>query len=320
VIYRRARSGGPPVSVLALGSYLTYGDRLDLLQSSRCIHAAIDCGINFFDTADGYADGGAERMLGRVLADVPRDRWLIGTKCFFPWPDSTSSGGLSRKHVVESVERSLENLRVDTIDVFQCHRFDPQTALVETVETMDLLVRQGKILHWGMGRFSAEQIDATLNCAAENGWTAPLTHQTIYGLLQREVEQDVLSAAHDRGVGTLVYGALGQGVLTGKYLDGARPPQSRAADRVQRATMYNLDTDAVAASGALAGLAHEYGASAAQLAIAWCLRREELLSVIVGATDPVQIAENAAAAELRLDDRAFDAIEGIFNEQDRSDA
>lgn len=320
MIYRRARIGGPPFSVIGLGSYLTYGDRLDLAQSSQCIHSALDHGVNFFDTADGYAGGEAERVLGRVLSEVPKSRWLIATKCFFPWSDRPTSGGLSRKHLIDAAERSLENLRVEVIDLFQCHRYDPATPIEETVETMDLLVQQGKILYWGMGRFEAAQIELALRCAKANGSVPPVTHQTIYGLLQRGVEREVLGAAHTRGVGTLAYGALGQGVLTGKYVDGQRPQQSRGAHRTQRNTMYNLTEDSVARSERLARLAQRLDVTSAQLSIAWCLRRPELVSVIVGATDSAQIAENVSAAELRLDAEAIDAIEGIFNEPDGSDA
>ncbi len=313
MIYRRAGSGGPPFSVVGLGSYLTIGDRLDLEASSRCIHAAIDQGVNFFDTADNYADGEGERTLGRVLADTPRDRWLVGTKCFFPWSDAPTSAGLSRKHLTDAVHRSLRNLRVDEIDLFQCHRFDPETPLEETLDTLDLLVEQGKILYWGIGRCSAVQIESIASTVRAGQRTPPLTHQTIYSLLRPDAERDELGAAHGHGIGTLVYGALGQGVLSGKYSEGARPRASRGADPVRKRTMYNLCPEAIEAGRRLAEWAEDLeGVTPAQAAIAWCLRRPEVLTVIVGASDPSQVLENTAAADLGLQDKAFAAIEGIF--------
>ena len=310
--HRRLGNSGLVLSAVGLGSYLNYGDRLDFEQSRRCILAAIDLGINFFDVADGYAEGEAERVVGRVLGEVDRREWVIASKCFFPMSPAITNRGLSRKHIVDSVERSLRNLKLDYIDLYQCHRFDPETPLEETVDTLDLLVRQGKILYWGIGRCAAEQIEQVTGVVDRLGAHAPIAHQTRYSLLDREIEQGALQATERAGIGIVAYGVLGQGVLTGKYGGGQTPRGSRASCPLRRETLYTLNADNVAGAQRLVKIAGEQQTTAAALAVAWALRRSEISTVLVGATDPAQLRETAAAAELQVAVETLAAAEQAF--------
>ena len=221
--YRRLGSSGLRISEIGLGSHQTFGTALDLERSRAVIRRALELGINYFDTADGYGGGEAERVLGSVLAEFNREDWVIGTKCFFPMSDAPTNRGLSRKHLFESVDRSLRRLGVDHLDLMQCHRFDSETPLDETVLAFEDLARQGKILHWGLGRCSAKQIGDVVRTCAARGVRPPIAHQTLYNMLQREIEPLVLPASRRHGIGTLAYAPLAQGVLTGKYLGGTLP-------------------------------------------------------------------------------------------------
>lgn len=317
--YRALGDSGLQVSEIGLGSHLTFGTRLDLANSRRCVARAIELGINLFDTADGYGDGEAERSLGRVLADHRREGWVVATKCFFPRSEARTDRGLSRKHVVESVHRSLRRLRVDHIDLMQCHRFDDATPLRETLETMDDLVRQGKILYWGLGNFSADQIEEATRLAASLGLRMPVAHQVRYSLFDRAIEPTVLSTARQCGLGTLAYGALGQGVLTGKYSAAEPPRGSRAADDELRDTMYDLRPGKVAVAARLAAVARSRDWAPGRLALAWCLRDEAISSVLVGASGPEQIEQNAVASGTKLDEGLRREIEAACEAGDPVD-
>jgi len=310
--HRRLGGSGLALSEISLGSYQTFGTTLDLEQSRRCIHRALELGINAFDTADGYGDGEGERILGRVLRDFDRGDWIIATKCFFPRSGVPTNRGLSRKHVIESVDRSLRNLGIDHIDLMQCHRFDAETPLEETIDAMNLLIQRGKVLYWGIGRFDAAQIGAAVRTAGEVGARRPVSHQTVYSLLNRSVEGEILDAADRHGLGTLVYGALCQGVLTGKYAVGAIPEDSRAARPSQRDGMYDLTADGVRRAGRLGALAAQAGLTPAQLSIAWCLRQRAVTSVIIGASRPEQLEDNVGASGVLLSADLLAAIEAAL--------
>ena len=300
--FRRLGTSRLEVSEISLGTWLTFGQQPDFGASRACLKAALECGINLFDTADVYADGAAERALGELLGDGPRDAVVIASKCFFPRSDAPADRGLSRRHIFASVERSLRNLRTDRIDLMQCHRFDPDVSLEETVRAMDDLVRDGKIRHWGIGRFSARQTVDVMRVARALGAVAPIANQWVYSFLNREIEPDVLRQCDALGVAILAYSPLAQGVLTGKYAGGRIPGDSRAADERLRRGMWEWRAEQIARVERLRAIAAELDVSIAQLALAWCLRVPGVASAIIGATRPEQVRENVGASGLRLSD------------------
>jgi voltage-dependent potassium channel beta subunit len=301
VEYRNLGNSGLQVSELSLGTWLTVGSSLDRAGARGLVHEAFDLGINLFDTADVYADGEAERALGEALRDIPRRHAVIATKCYFPVSERANDRGLSRKHIFESVEASLARLGTDYIDLFQCHRPDPSTPVEETVCAFEDLIRQGKILYWGVSEWSAAQIvDACRTADSRNAYR-PISNQPRYSILRRHPEPEVFPVCEREGLGQIAFSPLGQGVLTGKYSGGRRPPGSRATDD-ERNTLMDayLEPASLARVDALTPLAEDLGISLAQLALAWCLRRPSVASVIIGATSGRQLEENAKASGMRI--------------------
>ncbi|HZS40761.1 MAG TPA: aldo/keto reductase family protein [Polyangia bacterium] len=305
--YRKLGASGLRVSEIGLGSYLTYGQALDRALTRACVFAALDAGINFFDTADGY--GESEALLGALLRERPRTSYVVATKCFFPQSDAANDRGLSRKHVVESVERALTRLGLDYVDLMQCHRFDPETPLEETVRALDDLTRQGKVLYWGVCRFSAEQTRAAAGVARALGAAPPIGNQWPYNLFNRDIEAELLGACQAAGVGVLAYYPLAQGVLSGKYDDGRIPPGARASSAELRKTMWDYQPDKLERARRFGGVARSLDLTPAQAALAWCLRQPAISAVLVGASRPEQLAENARASELKLDAAALARLE-----------
>jgi aryl-alcohol dehydrogenase-like predicted oxidoreductase len=277
------------------------------------VRKALDMGINFFDTADAYARGRAEEVLGRALRGIPRHHVVIATKAYFPMSEVPNDRGLSRKHLVESVEASLRRLGTDYLDLHQCHRADPSTPMEETLRAYEDLIRRGKVLYWGVSEWTAEQIvDA---CRAADAWRAyrPISNQPQYSMLRRQVEREVLPVCEREGLGQVVFSPLGQGVLTGKYSGGARPGGSRGADAERNQFMARyLEVDALARVDRLRPLADELGLSLAQLALAWCLRQPGVSSAIVGATRVAQLEDNCKASGVRLPEDLLARIDEIF--------
>ncbi len=311
--YRRVGQSGLQVSEIGLGSWLTLGSAVATSASDDLVLRAFDLGINFFDTADVYENGAAEEALGRALRDLPRQQLVIATKCFFPMSERPNDRGLSRKHIVESVDGSLRRLGSDYIDLHQCHRFDPDTPLEETVRAYEDLIRQGKLLHWGVSVWTGAQIRRACEIADATGGYRPLSSQPSYSILRRDVEADAMPVAHELGLGQLAFSPLAQGALTGKYADGARPIGSRAADPQRNRWMGALlAEDVLARVEQLRPLTADTGASLAQLALAWCLRRPEMASVIVGATRADQLEENCKASGMRLSDETLQQIDALF--------
>lgn len=304
---------GLRVSEIALGSWLTFGSAVDADASEKLIHGAFDLGIRLFDTADVYAGGAAEETLGRAIRGLPRHHLVLATKCFFPASEDANDRGLSRKHVVESVERSLRRLGTDYVDLHQCHRPDPTTPMEETVRAYEDLIRQGKVLYWGVSEWRAAQIvDA---CRTAEAWRAyrPVSNQPQYNLMRRQIEREVLPVSRREGLGQIVFSPLGQGVLTGKYRGGQRPPDTRAADPERNRFMEAyLQPEELAKVDRMTKLADALGMTPAQLALAWCLRDPGVSSVIVGATRAEQLEENAAAAGQRLPDEVVEQLDAIF--------
>jgi len=303
---------GLQVSEIALGSWLTLGPRVDVPGTSKLVRHAYDLGINFFDSADVYASGQAEVALGRALSGLPRHHLVLATKCFFPMSDRPNDRGLSRKHIFESVEGSLRRLRTDYVDIHQCHRADPEVPLQETVRAYEDLVRQGKLLYWGVSHWSGERIGEACRIADERGGDRPISSQPEYSILRRELEAALLPACNRLGLGQLVFSPLAQGALTGKYLRSERPAASRASDdRRNRSIAAYLGAAELRRVEALRPLADELGISLAQLALAWCLRTPAVASVIVGATRREQLEENCKASGMKLPEELLRRIDAI---------
>jgi len=311
--YVNLGDSGLKVSRVALGSWLTFGSAVDSSTTKACVRAALDAGVIFFDTADVYARGAAEDLLGEALAEVKRSDIVLATKAFWPMSDNPNDRGLSRKHLMESVHASLGRLRTDYLDLFQCHRYDDDTPLEETVATMGTLIAQGKILYWGVSCWTAAQILDACHIADELACPRPISNQPPYSLLDRAIEPEVIPMSEREGLSQVVFSPLAQGVLTGKYSGGRLPEGSRGADERRNVFMASLrDTKALEAVDAMVDLAEEQGCSPAQLALAWCLRDESVATVICGATRPEQIVENITAAEVELSADVLERLDALF--------
>ncbi|HCP44476.1 MAG TPA: aldo/keto reductase [Deltaproteobacteria bacterium] len=311
--YVNLGDSGLKVSRVALGSWLTFGSAVDASTTRACVQAALEGGVIFFDTADVYARGAAEELLGEALSDVKRTDIVLATKAFWPMSDNPNDRGLSRKHLVESVHASLGRLRTDYLDLFQCHRYDEDTPLHETVATMGMLIDQGKVLYWGVSCWTAAQILDACHIADELGCARPISNQPPYSLLERAVEPEVIPMSEREGLSQVVFSPLAQGVLTGKYSGGRLPAGSRGADEHRNVFMASLrDEQALKAVDQMVGLADEQGCSPAQLALAWCLRDQAVASVICGATRPEQVEENITASEVDLSDDVIERLDALF--------
>jgi aryl-alcohol dehydrogenase-like predicted oxidoreductase len=244
--YRRLGSSGLKVSEIALGSWLTYGDYVEDRIAAECVMKAVELGVNMFDTANSYADGAAERVLGRALSGVPRDEYVIATKVFFPMGSGPTSRGLSRKHVIEQCHASLRRLGTGHIDIYQCHRDDPDVPLDETLGALDDLVRQGLVLYVGVSEWPAALLRRAVVRQRERGLDPVVSHSPEYSLLCRGIERELLSVCSELGLGVVAYQALAQGILTGRYRAREAPaPGSRAADRDHGQWMRELMGDEV---------------------------------------------------------------------------
>ena len=311
--YRRLGRSGLRISEVVLGSWLTFGSSVDDGTTTECVRAALDAGIQTIDTADVYALGEGERALRVALEGVPRPSVVLMSKCFWPMGDGPNDAGLSRKHVMESCEGSLRRLGTDYLDVYQCHRHDPQVPLEETVRAMEDLVRQGKILYWGVSVWTGAQIEEALETARDIGGYGPISNQPPYSLLERSIEDEVLPTSRRLGVGQIVFSPLAQGVLTGKYAGGARPKGSRLADGQRNRFMGSyLEDDKPERVKRFVELAREAGTTAARLALAWCLAQPGIDGVIVGATRAEQVVDNAGAVDVELGEDLRRALDALF--------
>jgi voltage-dependent potassium channel beta subunit len=310
---RRVGRSGLKVSTVSLGSWLTFGKRLDSKETKACVRAALDQGIYFFDTADIYNKGEAEKALGKALDDLSRKDFVLATKLFWPMSDNPNDRGLSRKHIVESCEASLKRLRVDYIDLYQCHRFDPDTPVDELVLAMTDLIRQGKVLYWGVSMWNGEQIRQACSEADRGLGYRPISNQPSYSLIQRSIELEVVPVSEEEGLGQVVFSPLGQGILTGKYSGGKVPDGTRAADEEINIFMKDkMTSDVLERVDRMGELAARMGVTTAQLALAWCLQNDNVASVIVGATKPEQVVENAGAGELEIPHEIAEKLDELF--------
>jgi len=311
--YRHIGRWGMRVSTVGLGSWLTYGGSVEEATARACMRRAYELGVTFFDTANVYAGGRAEEVVGRVIKDFGRDSIVLATKVFFPIGRGPNDSGLSRKHIRMQIDASLRRLDVDYVDLYQCHRYDENTPLEETCEAMNDLVRNGKIVYWGVSEWAADQITAACTLARKNGWAVPISNQPQYSALWRHVQRDVFPACREFGLGNVVWSPLAQGVLSGKYLSARAVPKDTRASSNAAGMMADYFTQPVLdAVQRLKPLAERAGCTMAQLALAWCLRDEIVSAVIVGATRPEQVDENVAAAGLQIDPAIFQQMDQIL--------
>lgn len=313
--YRQMGKWGVRLSCLGLGSYLTLGFKCDEETAKETIKMAYDNGINFFDTANAYNKGEAERTLGRYLKDYPRSSLFVLTKVWAPMDKGPNDRGLSAKHIFEQCHASLKRLRMDYLDVYMCHRPDPNTPLEETIRAMENLARQGKVLYWGVSEWSSAQIVEAQSIARQLG--APLISigEPRYSLLYRYPERELFLTTAREGIGNVVFSPLAHGMLTGKYLPGQSPPKgSRAADPDQNQVIMELywNEENKKKGQEFVQIAKEMGVTAAQLAIAWCLRRSEVTSVILGARRVQQLKENLKAAEIKIPNEVINKLDKLY--------
>ncbi len=312
--YRTLGNTGIKISEISLGSWLTYGTHTDKDTAYACFDAARAQGINFIDTADMYNRGEAEKAVGEYIKGVNRHEWVIGTKVFGPMSDHWMDQGLSLRHIRNACEGSLQRLRTDYIDLYQCHRYDIDTPLEETCYAMHNLIERGYILHWGVSQWTAVQILEALRICERNNWHKPISNQPIYNLINRSLEVDVMDVCDKNGLGLVVYSPLSQGLLTGKYSRDQVPENSRLANESTKGMfpVKRMTDEYFAQQAQLKGIAAELDISMASLALAWILQRSPITSVIMGASTPEQVEENASASGIVLDANVMERIEEIM--------
>ena len=306
--YRKLGASDLSVSEISLGSWLTYGVGVELDGAKACLDRAFELGINFIDTANVYGRGAAETVLGELLAGRPRDSYVLATKVFFPM--SATDRGLSAAQIAKQIDASLARLRTDYVDLYQCHRYDPDTPLEETMEALSEVVRSGKARYIGFSEWAPEQIEAAF---ALPGVERFVSSQPQYSLLHRRPEEKVIPLSAANGVSQIVWSPLAQGVLTGKYRPGAKAPADSRAVSDSMGTMMQswLQPDILEAVQTLKPLAEEAGCSLGQFSLAWVLREPNVASAIVGASRPDQLDENAAASGLVVDPALFAKAEAL---------
>jgi aryl-alcohol dehydrogenase-like predicted oxidoreductase len=310
--YRHLGASGVKVSEISLGSWLTYGGYVEEQNAIACVHRALELGINFFDTANVYMRGGAEEVVGRALEGVDRDDYVLATKVYFPMGDGPNDSGLSRKHIMEQCERSLRRLGTEYVDLYQCHRPDPETPVAETLRALDDLVRHGKVLYVGVSEWSAEQLEEARAVQDEMGFDPIVSNQPQYSMLYREIEEDVIPTSRELGIGQIVWSPIAQGVLAGKYRPGDDPPEGSRAAGPEESSGYMrrfMEDHVLEAVQRLRPIAERAGLSMPQLALAWVLREPNVSSAIIGASRPQQLDDNAGASGVRLSSDVFDAID-----------
>ena len=317
--YRRLGTTGLQLSALSFGAWMTFGRQVGRGEARELIAAAWDHGVTFFDNAEAYANGEAERVMGDVIADLrlPRDGYCVSSKVFFGAAEEPrpTQRGLSRKHVIEACHAALKRLRVEHLDLYYCHRPDPDTPVEETVAAMDLLVRQGKVLYWGTSEWPEGLIREAARSARAQHMAVPVVEQSQYNLLHRErVELEYAPLYSELGLGTTTWSPLASGLLTGKYSGGIeREGRLAQADAgwLQRLVVGHGDEQRIERARRVVQVAAELGEKPAPLAIAWCLRNPHVSSVILGASSTAQLLENLSALELarRYDESVWRRLE-----------
>jgi voltage-dependent potassium channel beta subunit len=312
--YRKLGNTGLKVSEISLGSWLTYGGYVSEQDAIQSIRRAYEWGINFFDTANVYMRGKAEEVVGRALRDYPRESYVLATKVFWPMGDKPNDRGLSRKHIMEQCNASLKRLGMDYVDIYYCHRYDPETPLEETLRALEDLINQGKVLYIGFSEWTAAQIAEAVHIQDRLQFDRFVVSQPQYNMLVRSIEKEVLPLCEKLGIGQVVWSPLAQGVLTGKYKRGQAIPQgSRASDPSAGTFVQRFLTDAVFDKvEKLETLAGKMGLTLAQLALAWVLRLPGISSALIGASRPEQVDENVKASGVVLPREILEEIETII--------
>jgi len=320
--YRRLGQYGLKVSELSLGAWVTFGGQVGEEVARDCIMAAYEAGVNFFDNADIYADGKAEIVMGKVIKNIKRTDLVISSKVFWPTGPGPNDQGLSRKHIMESCHASLKRLGLDYLDLYFCHRYDPEVPVEEVVRAMDDLVQQGKVLYWGTSEWRGGQIAHAVGLARQWGLYPPAVEQPQYNMFHRQiVETELLEAAQQHGIGLVTWSPLASGILTGKYNDGV-PEGSRMADPDYAWLREFVTEERVAKVRQLTEIARDLDASMAQLAVAWLLRLPQVSSVITGASRAGQVRENMKAIEVKekLTSDVLVRIEAILGNNPKAEA
>ena len=310
--FRYLGNSGLKISEITYGNWLTHGSQVENDVARQCVQAALDCGITTFDTADVYANTKAEKVLGKALKGERRQSLEIFTKVYWPTgPKGPNDSGLSRKHIMESIDGSLRRLQTDYVDLYQAHRYDTETPLEETVQAFADVVRAGKALYIGVSEWTADQLRAGHALARELG-IGLISSQPQYSMLWRVIEGEVIPASRELGVGQIVWSPIAQGVLSGKYLPGQAPPEgSRATDDKGGADMIRrfMNDDVLTRVQELKPIAEELGLTMAQLAVAWVLQNDNVSAALVGASRPEQVQENVKAAGVVIPDEAMKRID-----------
>ena len=303
MLYRRLGKTGLKVSEISLGSWLTYGNGVEDETAEKTIDQAYELGINFFDTANVYNRGAAEKVVGKALRKYDRSSYVLATKVFFPMGDGPNDRGLSRKHVLEQADASLKRLGLDYVDILYCHRNDPEVPVQETLRAMNDLMRQGKVLYAGVSEWSAAQIEEAMRVADQYLLDRFVVNQPQYSMLHRKIEDEIIPVSEKYGVGQVVFSPLAQGLLTGKYKTlGDVPADSRAAsDKMNHFIQRWMNEATFEKVNKIRGIAEQLGIPMAQLALAWVLRQKNVSSALIGASRPEQVVQNAKASGYELE-------------------
>ena len=314
--YRRLGKSGIKISELSYGSWVTFDTQVDEKLATELIKAAYDQGVNFFDCADVYADGKAEVLMGKAIKGIQRETLLISSKVFWPTMPGPNGRGLSRKHIMESIHTTLKRMGVDYLDLYFCHRFDPDTPIEEVVRTMNILIQQGKILYWGTSEWEPSQIARAFGIARQYNLIPPTMEQPQYNLFHRKrMEEQVIPLVSDLGIGLTTWSPLFQGLFSGKYNDKF-PTGTRASLENYTWVKDRITPERVGRVRQLTELAKELGCTTAQLSIAWILRRKEVSAVITGATRLEQLDENLGSADVveKLTNDVLEKIDKIMED------
>lgn len=313
--YRNLGKWGVKVSEIALGSWMTDVQGTQAVETARMsVRRAYELGVNFFDCADAYSGGQAEVFLGNILKEYDRSSYVVSSKVFFPTGSGVNDRGLSRKHIIEQIDKSLKNLQVDYLDMYFCHRYDESTPLEETLQTMSDLVAQGKVLYYGVSEWSPVQITEALYLIKEMGLRPMSVIQPQYHMMDRYIEDEIIGICEKHGLGIVPFSPLAQGLLTGKYRQGQPIPEgSRATHQADKQINNLLTEENLNKVEKLVRIAEDLGTNLSVLALAWLLRKPQISSLITGASRPEQIENNAAASGLTLSDEVLEEIERILD-------
>lgn len=311
--YRRLGRSGLKVSEISLGSWLTYGKSVEDDIATKTIRRAYELGINSFDSANVYEAGQGEMVMAKALRAFPRESYIITTKAFWPMGDGVNDRGLSRKHVFEQLHGSLKRMELDYVDIFYCHRYDPEAPVVETLRTIDDMIRQGKILYAGVSQWTAAQIEEAVAVADRYLLDRIVVNQPVYNMINRYIEPEIIPVSEKYGIGQIVFSPLSQGILTGKYRGGQIPEGTRASNSEISGPVQNTIASGVMPKvDKLEDLAGELGIPFAKMALAWVLRQPNVASALVGASRPEQIEANCKAVNVTLSQDTLDRIEEIL--------